>query len=335
MSTNAVTEAGVPFDTIETHSLSENDPMEAVQTVSLPPVVSEFADAYDEQVGDRDPFLWRWIYSLFPSFELASVSDEYVSDLRIQKTLLTIYVTVVDDLVENHGDEATFEEARQIPFDASRVRIDRPDVNGEVLGYLADLWIELDKRMRDAPHYEDFADLFQYDLRQTLNAVSFGQAFTENPAIANRTGYFRYASHNMCMFPYSDLDLMHAPEFDQNQLGTLRATLWDVQELARIGNDLTTWEREIGENDFASGIVVQALEEGVVSVSDLERPVDGDALIQRIRGAGIEDEFADEWVDQYQSALDRAERTNSVDVVALVTGMKTVFQYHLASRGKK
>ena len=335
MSTNAIVEEAVPFDTIEADSLSENDPMAAVQSVNLPTVVSEFADAYDEQVGDRDSFVWKWIYSLFPSFELDSVSDEHVSTLRVQKTLLTIFVTVLDDLLENRGDQATFEEARQIPFAPTRVRLDRPDVDGEVLGYLADLWIELDTRMQDAPHYDDYADLFQYDLRQTFNAISFGELLTNNPATANRTGYFRYASHNMCMFPYSDLDLMHSPAFDRSQLGTLRATLWDVQELARIGNDLTTWEREIGEDDFSAGIVVQALEEGVVTVADLEQPVDADALVDRIRSAGIEDGFADEWVHRYQNSLDRAERTNAVDIVELVTGMKTVFQYHLASRGKK
>ena len=312
-----------------------DNPMAAVEAVSLPPVVAEFADLYDDRVGDRDVFLWKWIHSLFPSFELSCVDPGETETLRTEKTLLTIYVTVLDDLVECHGDEATFAEARHIPFDSARVRLDRDDVDGEVLGYLADLWIELEGRLRKAPCYDDYADLFQYDLRQTINSIAYGEVMARNPAAANRTGYFRYASHNMCMFPYADLDLMHSPGFDEADLGPLRATLWDVQELARIGNDITTWEREIGEGDYSAGIVALAIEQGVISPSDLRGDVDAEGIVGAIRAAGIEETFVQDWADQFEETLGRAEDTVTVDLADLVVGMRTVFRYHLESRGQK
>ena len=337
MSTNAATDITTEVENYATVDAGPavDDPMAAVQEVSLPPVVSEFAELYDDRVGDRDVFLWKWIHSLFPSFELSCVAPEETETLRTEKTLLTIYVTVLDDLLECHGDEATFAEARQIPFDPARVRLDRDDVDGEVLGYLADLWIELEGRLREAPHYEDYADLFQYDLRQTINSIAYGEVMANNPAAANLTGYFRYASHNMCMFPYADVDLMHSPGFGETDLGPLRATLWDVQELARIGNDITTWEREIGEGDYSAGIVALAIEQGVVTPSELRGDVDAEAVIEAIRAAGIEETFARNWVDQYKETIDRAEETTTVDLTELVVGMKTVFQYHLESRGRK
>ena len=312
-----------------------DDPMAAVEAVSLPPVVSEFSDLYDERVGDRNEFLWKWIHSLFPSFELSCVDSAEVADLRTEKTLLTIYVTVIDDLLECHGDEATFAEARLIPFDPARVDLDRDDVDGEVLGYLADLWIELEGRLREAPHYDEYADLFQYDLRQTINSVAYGEMMAENPAAANRTGYFRYASHNMCMFPYADVDLMHSPGFDEADLGALRATLWDVQELARIGNDITTWEREVDEADYSSGIVALAIEAGVVAPADLRGDVDSEAVLAAIRGAEIEETFTQNWIDQFRETLECAADTTTVDLRKLVVGMRTVFRYHLESRGQK
>ncbi len=337
MSTNVASEITTEVENYATVDAgpSVDDPMAAVEAVSLPPVVSEFADLYDEQVGDRDVFLWKWIHSLFPSFELSCVDSGEIETLRTEKTLLTIFVTVLDDLVECRGDEATFAEARLIPFDAARVRLDRDDVDGEVLGYLADLWIELEGRLREAPYYDDFSDLFQYDLRQTINSIAYGEMMAHNPAAANRTGYFRYASHNMCMFPYADVDLMHSPGFDENDLGALRATLWNVQELARIGNDITTWEREIAEGDYSAGIVALAIEQGVVAPDDLRGDVDADRVVAAILDAGIEQTFAQNWVDQFKETLDAAEDTATVDLVDLVVGMRTVFQYHLESRGQK
>ena len=337
MSTNVASEITTEvgnYTTVDA-GLSVDDPMAAVEAVSLPPVVSEFSDLYDERVGDRNEFLWKWFHSLSPSFELSCVAPDETETLRTEKTLLTIYVTVLDDLIECHGDEATFAEARLIPFDSSRVDLDRDDVDGEVLGYLADLWIELEGRLREAPHYDEYADLFQYDLRQTINSVAYGEMMAGNPAAANRTGYFRYASHNMCMFPYADIDLMHSPGFDEADLGALRATLWDVQELARIGNDITTWEREIDEGDYSAGIVAFAIEQGVVTPADLRGDVDAEAVVAAIRDAGIEATFARNWVDQFRNALDCAPDTATVDLQELVTGMQTVFQYHLESRGQK
>ena len=337
MSANVASEiqTEVEHQTPVNAGIGTEDPMAAVKAASLPPIVAEFSDLYDQRVGDRDEFLWKWFHSLAPSFELSCVDSKETAEVRTAKTLLTIYVTVLDDLLECHGDQATFAEARLIPFDPARVDLERDGVDGEVLGYLADLWIELEGRLRDAPHYDEYADLFQYDLRQTINSVEYGEMMAGNPAAANRTGYFRYASHNMCMFPYADVDLMHSTGFHETDLGALRAILWDVQELARIGNDITTWEREIGEGDYSAGIVALAIEQGVIAPADLRGDVDAEAVVAAITDAGIEETFARQWVDQFQTTLDSAPETVTVDLRRLVVGMRTVFQYHLESRGQK
>lgn len=112
--------------------------MDAVETVPLPPAVSEFVSRYEERVGGRDEFLWKWIHHLFPAFELSSVAEAERDSVRVAKTVLTIFVTVLDDLVEERGDLETFEEARFVPFDATRIRHDRDGVDGDVVGYLTD-----------------------------------------------------------------------------------------------------------------------------------------------------------------------------------------------------
>ena len=114
-----------------------DSPLETVRDVELPERVDRLADAYDRQFDDRDRFLWQWIYALFPEFTLSSVADEHVRHVRTQKTILTMYVTVLDDLLETHGDRATFLEVCKchqegLEPDPDRAAVDADTVEFEI-----------------------------------------------------------------------------------------------------------------------------------------------------------------------------------------------------------
>lgn len=308
--------------------------LKRIQNVTLPVTAREVIEKYDALIGERDRFTWKWIHSLFPSFELSSVDDALQTPVRTQKTLLTVFVTVIDDLAENHRDIATFEEARHIPFSPGRVDYDRDDADTEILRFLDDLWETLSAELSAAPRYEEFADIFEFDLRQTMNSIEYGYLVNENLALANMSGSESYTPHNMCMFSYGDIDLMHSPEFEQNDLGVLRETLWDVQRMARIGNDLTTWVRELGEGDYSAGIITYALQHSLVSHEELETVAEDD-LIARIREHCVEERFLNDWWDRYEDIKERAPAADTLDLSALLDGMHTVMEYHLASQGYK
>jgi hypothetical protein len=307
-----------------------------IQRVTLPDRVRELVDEYDRVCGERDRFLWRWIYSLFPEFTLSSVDSDHAEHVRTQKMILTMYVTVLDDLVENHGDRETFEEARRLVQAPSTVDPERATVDEAYFTFIERLWAEFTVGLEDAPRREEFEDVFAYDSKQTLNAMDYSAVVNENPRIANLNGAERYDAHNMVMFPYADVDLMYSPTFDLADYGTLRDILWDLQEMARIGNWLTTWEREVREDDFTAGIVVLALQEGIVTPDELSgTPEQKEAVIDRIKDQRIEQVFRDRWADRYRAVRDRKAEADSVDLDALVSGMETVFEYHVESRGYK
>ena len=307
--------------------------VDRIDSVTLPPTVRELADDYERLFGDRSRFLWRWIYSLFPEFTLSSVADEHAADVRTEKTVLTMYVTVLDDLVEHHGDRATFEEARRLVRDPQSVDPSRAAVDADQFAFIERLWRVFDEGIAGAPRHGEFADIFRYDVRQTLNAMDYSAVVNGTPRIANLSGAKRYGAHNMVMFPYADVDLMYSPGFRMADFGTLRDLLWDLQEMARIGNWLTTWEREIREDDYTAGVVVLALQEGVVTPRELRRR-ESDA-IAAIKNHDIEERFRRRWRERYRAVRSREFDTDSVDLSALVEGMETVFEYHLASRGHK
>lgn len=307
--------------------------VESVQAVELPDRVERLADEYDRHFAERDRFLWRWIHSLFPSFTLSSVSEEYADHVRTQKTVLTMYVTVLDDLAENHGDRRTVREARRLAVDHVEPDPARAAVDAETFAFIERLWDSFESGLESAPRREAFADAFAYDFEQTTDAMAYSALVSETPGMANVTGATRHGAHNMVMFPYADVDLMYSPSFDPAEFGAVRDALWTLQELARIGNWVTTWEREVREGDFSAGVVVAALEDGVVSPADLT--ADPDAAVEAIRDSGIEARFRRRWHERFAAARSRDRQTDTVDLAALVKGMETVFESHLATRGLK
>jgi hypothetical protein len=170
-------------------------------------------------------------------------------------------------------------------------------------------------------------------MRQTTNAMHYSAVVNRHPRIANLSGARRYDAHNMVMFPYADVDLMYSPSFSLADFGTLRDLLWDLQELARIGNWLTTWEREVREGDYTAGIVVLALEEGIVTPETLQQSPE--AAVAAIQDSDVEARFRQRWRTKHANVRTREFDTESVDLRGLVDGMETVFEYHRASRGHK
>ncbi len=311
-----------------------------VNEVTLPPTAREFADRYARVVGDRDRFLWKWIHNLFDKFTLTSVPSRERSAVYEHKTLLTMFVTVLDDLAESEGDQGTFTAGRRVPFGADATRNVDATADGidyDVLEYLADLWNEIDAAVRDAPRHGEFVDVFEYDLRQTFNAMEYSGLVNDNPTMANRAETERHDAYNMTMFPYACIDLMHSPSFDRAELGALRSILCDLQQMARIGNWVTTWERELGEGDISSGVVVCALRRGVVDYEEIVEAdeCDVERLVDRIRSNGIESEFTREWDLRDRTVRKRTAEVESVDAEKIVDGIEAVMNHHLASEGYK
>ena len=307
-----------------------------VEQTELPPLVAEIADEYERRIGDRDRFVWKWIHNLFDAFTLSCVPERNLESVKTTKTILTVFVTVLDDVADRHGDGATFEQARRIPHARAAVDRDAPGVDADVIGFAESLWDLFRSRLSAAPRFEEFDQLLSFDARSVLSAMEYAHVLNENPSMANLSGTRHYGPHNMVMFPYADVDLMYSPDFDARELGELRGLLWELQPMARIGNWLTTWERELREADVSAGVVVDAIERGLVDPETVAEAGDaaGDA-IETIRNCGIDRRFRREWRARYAEVRNREIEMESVDADRLVEGMRTVMRHHLASYGRK
>jgi hypothetical protein len=300
----------------------------------VPAELQPLLDHYDEVTTDRSRLLWKWLWHVFPEFRLSSVPDRHTAAARRAKFGLSVFMTVLDDLSERHRDRETFEAGRKIPFAGASAPTAGVDDGAYEL--LRHAWEATESYLDDAPRRDRFGELFDFDLRQSLNSMDFNRLVNESPALASRTGAELYDTHNMLLYLYVDIDLAFSPGFDTADLPTLRDVTWEAQRLVRIGNWVTTWERELAEGDFTSRVVVEAMEQGVVTRAELQAgSVPVDRLVERIRGTDIEHDLLRTWNDIYGDLTATDHGVDSVDLDGFIDGIRYILEVDVKARGYK
>ncbi|WP_137284793.1 terpene synthase family protein [Halorussus salinisoli] len=322
-------------------AVTSSDGSAEVENISgheLPPEVQALIDEYDTFAGSRDSFLWKWVHRLTPHFTFSFVPDEHVTDVRTAKTLATVFITILDDFLEKDRDKETFDEAAKIPCSAYEMNAERAEVQTEQLRFARRVWDELRNVLDGAPRSEFYFPLFRFDTEQAVNAIEYSYLLGRYPELGNYQELTVHESHNVMMFAYSDIDLMYSPALPTDDLAQLRRLVWQAQMMARIGNWVATWEREIHETDFSSGPVVYALEEGLLTYDELERlrddPEYQDEVVERLRDANVDAAFFDRWQSHYEELQRLSEDLSSVDASSYVEGMETVLRYFIWGKGK-
>ena len=167
-----------------------------------------------------------------------------------------------------------------------------------------------------------------------MNVMNYSALIKCHPSLMNLTEHDVYFPHNMHMMISGTMDLIASPHFDIRELGNLREALWCAQQMGRIGNLVTTWEREVTEGDFSSDVFALGLRWGVLSVENLENE-DSETISRRIREADLESEFLRRWQEMHDRICQLASACASVDINSLVRGLETLIQLHIGSRGLK
>ncbi|WP_226011669.1 hypothetical protein [Halomicrobium salinisoli] len=301
---------------------------------SLPSEATPLLTRYAEATRDRDTFLWQWLYHVLPSFRLSSVPDRYASEARAAKFYYSFYMTVVDDLCERHGDRATFQAGRSLPFDGEHA-VDEAAVDDEYLALLEDSWDLTESHLTEAPRFEEFRELVEFDLRQSLNTMDYNRLVNERPELINKHGADVWDSYNMLLFNYVDFDLVFSPAFDRRDLAALRELTGDAQRLPRIANWVTTWERELREDDYTSKVVVEAIRRDVVRRDELRSSDSTDAVVERIGESDVERDLLLAWNRTYRRLTERDHGIDSVDVDAFLDGMRYLLEVDVKVRGRK
>lgn len=307
--------------------------IDAAFSQELSPELSQWVERY-ATVGRRNPYLWKWCRQAVGLTTLPCVAAELHDELCDTKTLGVVLDVLLDDVADQGGESALLEELLCL-FDGREVNLQKfsPEQR-EYAQFTVDVWQEICDRATRLPRYHEFKDILRFDYLQLGNVMRYSHLLNAHLHLLNLAEHDLYTPHNMHIMICSTFDVMGSPKFDCRDLGRLREAVWNAQWMGRIGNLATTWQRELGEGDFTSGVYARAVAHGDLSVQQL---LDGDreAIQQAIIGPGHEDFYWHKWQQHRATLLSPHCRLRSFDIRSLVAGLERLVCLHLGSRGRK
>ena len=312
--------------------------VEVVKKVKLSKEVQKIAQDY-KRLGDpnRNEYLWKWIFRGTEVFTGNRVSKKLLPNLLESKLLLFILDTFFDDIADKYKlrNKKLLKEILKVPFQQEYIEFNKLNrKEKECVNFAIDLWDRIEKKIRKFPRYKEFKDIFEYDVSQFLNVIKYSYLVHKNNYLLNKTENWMYLPHSMQVVINTTLELMCMPKFDVKELGKFREVAWNAQKMSRIGNWVSTWEREIDEKDFTSGVFVYALDSGVISINDIQKG-NKSKIIKKIRNSKIERKLLKEWEQNYYEINKLARKIKSVDVRSIPQALEKVLFFHLSSRGYK
>lgn len=293
-----------------------------------------WVDGY-AQVGKRNLYLWKWVRQGVEVTTLSCVDParfDFVCDTKVLGVVLDV---LLDDIADQKRDADLLEQLLDLPFGVQRKRLrEVPAAERDYAEFTIDVWEEIKHRTRQLPLYQRYSGLWRYDYLQLFNAMRYSHMINHDIALLNLAEHDLYLPHNMHIMISATADLMCSPSFSQHELGTLRDAVWHAQCMGRIGNLVTTWERELGDSDYTSGVYARAVAQGDVTIQAL---LDHDvkAIAAAIKAGGHETFFLERWGQYRQRLIELAPRVRSVDLSKLLTGYERLIRLHLGSRGYK
>jgi hypothetical protein len=304
-----------------------------VLTKQLSPTLESWAERY-ARVGRRNHYLWCWARQGVEVTMLPCVAPEWRDHVCDTKVLGVILDVLLDDVADRNGDVAVLEPLLRLPLDGDADLSAMPAEQRAYAQFTVEVWQEIHTRARRYPRHAEYADLLRYDYLQLFNTMRYSHLLNRYPALLNLTEHDLYLPHNMHMMVSGTLDLMCSPGLEGSDVGHVREALWHGQCMGRIGNLTTTWERELGEGDYTSGVYARALADGDLTPADL-RGGDREHIRTAIQRGQHEAYFLGRWQAHRQALMAKRDKVRSADLGKLVVGLQRLICLHLGSRGYK
>lgn len=274
--------------------------------------MSVTVDKY-EKIGRRDASMFDWTLRVLENCSLSTVEPQYLGSLAIIKTEFALWEVLLDDLVDNEETRnfKLFDELMKIPFDPDHM--DRSKLNANEASYLEitkDIWDnDLMGVIKKYPHYERYKKAFNFDVMQLLNALRYSKFVNDDERTANVIENEAYIPHGMQIMIQMDLDLMCSKGFNDAELGMLRQLTYISQKMARIGNLLGTYPRELLESDMSSEAVLKFIKQREGGITFKLNKL----LKRESRYPRFEEKIIKEWQDYYQLITEIAKEIKSID----------------------
>lgn len=230
-----------------------------IKSASLNEEIEELVIRYEtvSQVRDRRLFT-DFLVNGYRMTTLNSVSSKDLDKVIFAKVCLGMIITLYDDLADN----PQYYNPKLLKFlyllNIGEVQ-EAPAMNSSDLAIyeLAQyLFLNLEASIKKFSNYTSYADILNFDIQHVFLANRYSELITGNPTLRNMTESKILGPYNMGMVAAGMIDLMASPTFDELELGDIREALIRGQRLGRIGNLVSTYQREISEGDITNEILI-------------------------------------------------------------------------------
>lgn len=304
-----------------------------IRAIEFSPYLQRWIEEY-EKVGQRGRFLWQWCLKGVRLTTLGCVPAKLREHVIETKMLSIIYGTLIDDIADREQDREMLQMAISVVSDdwlADRLAL-WTGRRREYLEMIARLWAEVWARCQSYPCFPQFEFLLRFDNEQSLNAMRYALLANQSPGMLNSIEHDLYQPHNMQIMFMASVDLCASSAFDLNELGIAREIFWHAQRMGRIGNMLTTWEREVLDRDFTSGVFAHALARGILAPSDL-RKLPAFEIMSMLESAECQAHFIRDWKMHREQMAAKIQNVRSCDLKSYLEGFEKLIVLHLGSRG--
>lgn len=236
--------------------------LQEVKNSALPSEINYWCTEYRVKIGARSFFTWNWLYNTIRLSNFITTGKDYKDSLELVRFLISMFVIVLDDSADVLQDEKLFSLIAQIPFH------DNHESPHHYVQFAILLWYAIQENIQKLPRYQEFKDLFYFDLTQIINTTKYGLLINQYPYLMNKEEYWLYFPTTMQAMLYTTVLLMGS-SVEKNQIGKLREVSFFAQQMVRIGNWMSTWERELRERDFTSIVFPYAIEDNLLDLNDI------------------------------------------------------------------
>lgn len=310
--------------------------IERVLSLEVPEELPPWIEGY-ERVGHRSSFIWRWVLRGLEITALTSVPEELQPKTTMIKVLGVMLDCLLDDIADVRQDDAMLAIAAQIPFSKEDEIPGEKQLDFGARQYLAftrKVWREIQRRSEELPRYKELEAIFRYDYDQLLNTMRYAVLVNRHPFLLNMVENELYQPHNMHMMISSTIDLMASPSFDVAEIGLLREVIWRAQRMGRIGNQVSTWEREIKDADYTSEVFAYALSRGIIRLDQIHRRATAE-MHAAMKREDVEGYFLEQWQKLHGEIAGLAPLIRSTAVLRLLAGLEELIKLHMGSKGLK
>ena len=288
-----------------------------------------------EAIGSRGGYLWKWCLYGMRGITFPSVAPELREHVIDTKMLAVLFGVLLDDIADQWQDRAFLNSLIHATFEMGSRDFKR--LNPGYIAYAeftCAVWDEFQARVTSYPRFDEFRELLDYDNRQIVNTMIYSQLVNEDVNLLNLEEHDVYSPHNMQMISFATIDLMCSPEFNHQEVGRLRAAMWHAQCMGRIGNLVSTWERELRDRDYSSGVFAVLADRYPEITTDMliDKP---DAILSILTKDRIEQVFLDKWVRHRDQFRGRVPLVRSVDLEQVLRGLDQLLRMEIGSRGRK